>query len=59
MLTAQHSLCQLLESYLSRQFFTAELKPKKGKGEIEDKYRRLNECLINTKEEVVVIGLRD
>lgn len=59
MLTAQHSLSQMLESYLARQFFAAELKPKKGKGELEDKYRRLNECLVSNKEEIVVIGLRD
>lgn len=59
MISAQHSLHQLLSNYLQGRFFLPEPKPKKGKGEAEEKYLNINEVLLSKKEDLMALGFRD
>lgn len=62
MLSAQHSLYQLLTNYLSGNFFIQEQRPRKKNkpaSEPEEKYSRLNEVMVSRKEDLVALGFRD
>jgi hypothetical protein len=60
MISAQHSLHQLLTDYQQARFFTAEPRGKRtGKNLPEEKYQGLNEALVSSQGDLMAVGFRD